>query len=192
MINENNEYMNINTIDFNNKTYKYIIYDVLFKRNAPINIFNLSNDVVNNKEFVSNPNINILTNDRLLNKTDYNDGYILVEKIIELEQGYRRYKYEIELNEIHFSGNGKELMNCNAQNKIKCIFNDIFGAGNDNNYIIYKLNENDNWESIFQKTISPNGKYVEINDYIFKNEKPTYDFFVEIENKLIEYYDNIK
>lgn len=188
MISSQNEYTNISIVDFNEKTYKYILYDVMLKKGAPMHLFNISNDLINNEEFLSNPYINVLTDDDLLNKTNFNDGYILVEKIIELEHGYRRYKYEIALNEIHFKVNEKKLVSCNVQSKIKCNFQDVFDDNNNNNYIIYKLNENNNWESVCQKAISLNGGYVDINDYIFKHDRPTYDFFVEIENKMLEYY----
>ena len=191
MINSINEYTNINIIDFNDKTYKYILYDVLIKKTAPTNLFNLSNEVINYKEFERNPDINIIANDFLLNETNYNDGYILVEKIIELEQGYRIHRYEVELNEIHFNGDGEKLIKCDIHNKVKCIFEDIFD-GENNNYIIYQMDESNNWKPVFQKPISPNNKYVEINNFEFKEGTPKYDFFIEIESKMFEYYKNVK
>ena len=212
MVASDGKYKEVKKIDFNEKSYKYIINDVLVTNknwgehfdHKPIHIFNLSDEIIKNyyyreyfHSFYKN-NINIDVNknytnpynqimmidDELSDKLEYKDGYIVYETVTKTKGLYRDNTYEARLTELQYKSIEGRLDGYILVSKVKGTIKNKFGDYN-NGYVIYVKGMGDEWEEVYRDL---SGDYIETS----ATHIPPPKVYEKVVSKFREYYEAVK
>ena len=196
IITNDGEYKEIEKIDFNEKSYKYIINEVLLtsiNELKPIQMFNLSKEIIDNYYYnyyekigsIKKTDINknysrkrMRLDEKLSNKLEYRDGYLVYEKLSVTREGYRDNDYELELLELQYKSTEGMLDSYELVGKVKSRITNSFELKS--GYSIYIKGADDKWKEVYK---SPE-KYIESSD----TTVPPPEIYEKVLSKFMEYY----
>jgi hypothetical protein len=196
IITSDGEYKEIEKIDFNEKSYKYIINEVLLasiNELKPIHMFNLSKEIIDNYYYnyygkigsIKKTDINknysrkrMKLDEKLSNKLEYRDGYLVYEQISVTRDGYRDNDYELELLELQYKSTEGMLDSYELVGKVKSRITNSFELAS--GYSIYIKGTDDKWKEVYKRP----ERYIESSD----TTVPPPEIYEKVLSKFMEYY----